>query len=318
MSSGSSARERLQVERRVAHSVMNNIAGGGFRPVSDLRRQVRDTRRLPPMPEIAPRILRLANDPNADAADLAEVVQLDPALAAQVVHWANSPLYVVGNNVTGVRDAIVRVGFDLVMSLAFGLAAMRPFRVPKEGPVGLHAIWRSSLYSASLCHRLVRRLHPELRPELPTAYLSGLLHNLGLLLLGHLFPDEHRLVGRLMEANPQVPLINVESYICGVDHVQMGLWLMEAWQMPEPVQVALREQDDEDYEGEHAACAGLVLLSDRLLRRVHIGFGEHGQLSEPVLERLGLDEEACEEALDQVVEQGREIDALTRQLLRGA
>ena len=47
---------------------------------------------LRPLPSIALRIMQLANDPSADAAKLAAIIELDPLLTAQIIRWASYSL----------------------------------------------------------------------------------------------------------------------------------------------------------------------------------------------------------------------------------
>lgn len=76
-----------------------------------------------PLPETARRIIRLRTDPNSVMADLVDIVESDPSLAAQVISWASSSFYAAPGRVNSVYDAISRVlGFDMVMNLAMGLS----------------------------------------------------------------------------------------------------------------------------------------------------------------------------------------------------
>ena len=229
------------------------------RPASDLRRRIEQIYQLPPMPEMAQRILALRNDPDASIADLAAIVEMDPSLAAQVVRHATSPFYGYRGKIRSIHDAITRVlGFDLVMNMALGLAMGRSFRNPKDGPLGLRAFWRHAVYSACLAQALAREVPEDRRPEPGLAYLAGLLHNFGFLLLGHLFPPEFKLLNRLVAANPDKPVSALEKCVLGMGqaqdvldmgHAGIGAWLMQAWQMPEEIVVTLREHHDPEYRG---------------------------------------------------------------------
>ena len=124
------------------------------------------------MPELGRRILELQSDPNAGARELANIVQLDPSLAAQVIRYASSSYYGYTGRITNIQEAISRVlGYDMVMNLAIGLAAGRSFCIPETGPLGLKSFWEHAIISAVLMQRLSAAM-PEGNAASPGAVLS--------------------------------------------------------------------------------------------------------------------------------------------------
>jgi prolyl-tRNA editing enzyme YbaK/EbsC (Cys-tRNA(Pro) deacylase) len=159
--------------------------------------RLEETLDMPPMPETAQKIIDLRMDPDAETEELAKLVNQDPGLAAQVISWANSPYYGIASPIVNVQEAVVRVlGFDLVINLALGLSLGRTLEVPKDGPQGYTPFWQQSVYTAAMMSELVRALPPGSRPTQGIAYLCGLLHNFGFLILGHVFPPHFKMVNR--------------------------------------------------------------------------------------------------------------------------
>jgi HD-like signal output (HDOD) protein len=241
-----------------------------------VERRIERVYELPSMPDLGRRILKLKNGSNAGVPQLARIIQLDPSLAAQVIRYASSSYYGCDGRVASVEDAIGRVlGYDLVLNLALGLAAGRSFRIPDEGPLGLSRFWEHAVLSAVLVHELGASLPRRIRPEPGLSYLCGLLHDFGVLLLGHLFPPEFQLLNRFAAANPQRTLPELECQLLGMGgakellsmgHARIGAWLMQAWKMPESVAVTLLEHHNPDYRGAHEVSVHLVQLSDFLQR----------------------------------------------------
>lgn len=154
-----------------------------------LREGIEAITELPVMPQTVQQILILRAHPTTSAQDILRIVERDPSLAAQVVYWARSPLHGHPVVVDSLQTAIEQVlGVDNTLNLLLGSSMSQTFRIPADGPVGLKAFWRHSTYCASLVSELAKLL-PEsvdVKPEL--AYLCGLLHNFGYLVLGHVFP----------------------------------------------------------------------------------------------------------------------------------
>jgi HD-like signal output (HDOD) protein len=123
--------------------------------IRTIEKRIEQVYELPPMPELGTRILELRSNPNASAQQLANIVQLDPSLAAQVIRYASSPYYGYRGRITNVQEAISRVlGYDMVFNLALGLAVGRSFRIPDEGPLGLTRFWEHAVCSAILVQKI--------------------------------------------------------------------------------------------------------------------------------------------------------------------
>jgi HD-like signal output (HDOD) protein/prolyl-tRNA editing enzyme YbaK/EbsC (Cys-tRNA(Pro) deacylase) len=295
-----------------------------FTPAIEVKRRVQQLYDLPPMPEMALRILELRRNPNASAADLARVVELDPSFAATVTRYACSPLYAYRGKINSIHDAIARVlGYDMVMNIALGLAAGKSLKNPPDGPLGLNAFWRHATYSAALVQALVQAMPKALRPGPGMAYLAGLLHNFGFLLLGHLFQPEFYLLNKLVATNPGIPVTELEKHVLGMGqaqevmgmgHAVIGAWLMQSWNMPEEIIVALREHHNEGYDGEHAVFSRLVLIADCLLKGQGIGDATCSDLPESVLHALGLDQAKIEAIFMGMLSKRDDLEYMSRLL----
>jgi len=312
------------VDLNVPDGVDLDAMVASFTPAPEVRRHIEELYELPPMPAVAQRILRLRADPAASAEDLAAVVELDPSLAAQVIRYASSPFFGYRGRIDSIRDAISRVlGFDMVAGMAMGLAAGRAFRNPPDGPLGMRAFWRHSAYCAALVQALAKLMPAGSRPRPGIAYLAGLLHNFGFLLMGHLFQPEFFLLNKLVAANPKVAVTAIErrvlcmgqarDVLC-LGHPSIGAWLTHSWRLPDEVTVTVCEHHNADYDGNHAFYPGLVLVANRLLRRHGIGDEVQEPVPEALWARLGLDPERAEETLEALMAGGEALDALASHL----
>lgn len=281
-----------------------------------IKRNIDEFIELPAQPGSTQAILGIYANPKANVDDLARIVELDPALAAKVIRYASSPLYGYKGKLSSIKEAIARVlGFDMVMNLAMAISVGNSFRLPADGPLGLNAYWQHSVYCAALCERLARAVPRELRPRLGTAYLAGLLHNIGRLLLGHAFQNEYFLLNRFVLANPEIPVNDIERFVLGVGHEQIGGWLMESWRMPAELTTAVRWHHDEDYWDQHAIYPQLVLLANRLLKRHGIGDAETEELPKAIMEMLELSEEQVVAACAHVMKGSEKLDSVAMQLV---
>ncbi|MEP1214566.1 MAG: HDOD domain-containing protein [Marinobacter sp.] len=233
--------------------------------------------RLPPMPALALRILRLTANTEATARELAELIEFDPSLTAQIMRYARSALFNYPGQINSVQEAVTRVlGFDRVAHIALGIASVRAFEVPRQGMLGMDQFWRHSLYCAFLCQRMA----PGCNADKGLAYLCGLLHNFGLLLIGHLFPQEFSELNTLREANPEASMHSLEQQVFGADdsqqmlavgHGAIGGILHRLWELPDPVVKAAGMHQQQGYQGEHENYVLMVQLANGLLKEKGIG-----------------------------------------------
>ena len=152
------------------------------------------------------------------------------------------------------------------------------------------------------------------RPIRGLAYLAGLLCNFGHLLLGVVFPPQFYTLNKLITFNPHIHPSLIEKYLLGVDHEQIGSWLMKAWKMPPEVNAAVLKHHEEEVEGPFLVYSNLVYLANKLLKRHNLGDAENAEISPQLLERLGLTETQILCALESVTSQAEEWDALAKQI----
>lgn len=136
-----------------------------------------DKLELPPMPEVALRIRRMADDPDVGIPDLAKVVQTDAAVAGGIFHAANSPLFCGSAPVNNLKDAVVRLGLKTTQSIATSIAMRATFNVKSsEIKKRMHALWEHSVNVSAMSYVIARK-RKGMDPE--RALLAGLLHDIG-------------------------------------------------------------------------------------------------------------------------------------------
>lgn len=270
---------------------------------------------LPPMPDMAHKIITLNANPYARVQDLAAVVEVDPSLSAQIVRYARSPFFGYRGRINSVHEAIARVlGYDLVMNIALGLAAAAPFKHARSGPLGLDAYWRHATYSAILTQSLSVTVAKGVRPRQGMAYLAGLLHNFGFVVLGHLYPDSFKQLNEAVAANPQTPVMELEMSIVGTPHTEIGAWLMEAWNMPGEVITTIHEHHNTNFTGNFAPYAHLVRLVDHLLKQYELGDAPTADVPTDVMQSLGITQTQIDAKLNKLLESRDELDHIAHTL----
>ncbi|SFN32615.1 HDOD domain-containing protein [Marinobacter pelagius] len=289
----------------------------GALTLDEVAGKLRNIYRLPPMPALAPQIRSMATSEGAVAEDLADVIELDPSLTAQILRYARSGLFETSGETETVRQAVTRVlGVDRVAHIVQGSALVGGFGIPRDGILGMQAFWSHALYCGFLCQRIA----PRCGVDRDMAYLCGLLHNFGLLLLGYLFPAEFEELSRLRESNPEASMKALEQQVFGhgdeegelaVGHGAIGGLFHRFWQLPEPVIKAAGMHQYQGYTGEHETYVLIVQLANGLLKSRGIG-DEFNEDNVPVLlASLGLRQDAVYDFEKDIDSLSPDLDALT-------
>lgn len=299
-------------DRDQLHSAINRFTG------LRIQQRLEDTLELPPLPETAQRIIHLRVNPNALMGDLVDVVESDPSLAAQVVSWASSSFYAAAGQVRSVHDAVSRVlGFDLVMNLAMGLSLGRALRQPSDHPDGYVGYWQQAIWQAQAAGILAGMMRGPRRPVFGLAYLSGLLHNFGHLVLAQVFPPHFRLVCRSLEVNPNIDSSVIEHKLLGITREQIAAQLMENWGMPDEVTAAIRYQKNPAFDGDHHLYARLLWLGRQLLTHKGIALGAGEPMPQAIFDELGLNREKVDERFDELVNNKDSVMAIAGMMSQG-
>ena len=146
------------------------------------------------------------------------------------------------------------------------------------------------------------------------AYLSGLLHNYGYLVLAHIFPPYFSLINRYIEANPHICHVHVEHHLLGVTRDQIGGALMECWNMPEEVVSALRYQHSPDSDSEHAIYSQLLCVATQAMINTGLIQGPKKQLDTALLTTLTLEADDVEAVVQRLIEGKDDLMSMARSL----
>lgn len=193
---------------------------------------------LPPLPQVALRVIHVAQDPRSSAADLAVAVSSDPALAARILRAANSPLFRANREITSVQEALVRLGFVQARNIAVSSAITGAYAPDARNALfRIEDFWRHSLAVALKASEMAGR-----RPgsDVPTAFTAGLLHDIGRLAL--FYADAAAMDQAVAQALAEdVPLDALEVQVFGVGHDTVGGRLAARWGLPPATVQAIAE-----------------------------------------------------------------------------
>ncbi|WP_303723006.1 HDOD domain-containing protein [Malonomonas rubra] len=227
---------------------------GTFRDFDSI---IKNMGELPPSPIVATKLLELLRDPNLHLKALANAVSLDPVISARLLRMANSAFYEQQKQVNSVDRAIIVIGEDALKNLAMEYSLRNAH---KTYGVLERRLWEMSIGCAVGCRMIADRLTKIDKSE---AYLTGLQHHIGKVLMVNRNKDLYKEVVQIVEAG-KGELRDVEKGLFAYSHELIGAALLDYWNYPESiVNATLHHHDFEtlDPEEEYEVYTLCAILS---------------------------------------------------------
>lgn len=179
-------------------------------------------RSIPPMPSAAQKAFRLSINPKAEARDFIEVIESDESLSARIIRVSNSVYFDRGKKSNSIADAVGIIGLNELKSLlnASSLATLFPSTHPSRT-----LAWNNDICTALYSRYLAEQFLPE---EKDQAFLCGMMHDIGKLLLIQRANEEYSKIISKVESNG-VPFHIAESETYLFDHTEVGQLVGEKW-----------------------------------------------------------------------------------------
>lgn len=207
-------------------------------PMSSVSREtlVRRIEEISTLPQIALRVMEVANDPRSGAAELKAVMESDVALSARVLRCVNSAAYAVRTKISNLQQAIAYLGMKQVRNLAMTAGVTELFRNEETiGPYRRTELWRHLVCVAIGARLIAMRLKFQ---NFEDAFLAGLLHDLGIILEDQYLHVPFTQV--IHSLDDEKTLADVERLHFGFDHTELGHDVAQLWRFPEVVRAAIR------------------------------------------------------------------------------
>lgn len=135
-------------------------------------------------------VIALTASSRSDSKMLAQVLAHDPVLSQRVLQIANSAVYAGRKGYTAtLEEAVVKLGYGSVSNIAASAAVFEAFKGSESSSSFLLRFWEHSLGTSIVMQHLVSQVSASVAIR-NAAYLVGLCHDLGELLLRQEFQRE--------------------------------------------------------------------------------------------------------------------------------
>ena len=243
---------------------------------------------IPPFPKVALRVMELLRDPDVQAGQLAEIIQYDPSITANVIKMCNAAYFGLARKVSSLDEALVVLGNETLKDMIIAGSSARFYK----GEIGTGymleqgELWKHSVAVAIMARLLVRHIK---KVDPGSAFTAGLLHDIGKRFLSSFVADDFARIVRKVDRE-KCSFVTAEKDCLGISHAGLSAMILEKWQFPpEQIEAVRRHHDPDALEREDLTA--LIALSNGLVISMGIGVGADGlatELNGKGLKRFGL------------------------------
>ncbi len=248
---------------------------------------------LPPFSPVLNKLLASLGDDSFSYRQMGALIEQDTVLTGNVLRMVNSAAYGRRTEVMAISNAVAILGINKLRNLVLTLSVANMWRsVKTANHWSLKRFNMHELATAILCDTLAQRMEVEF-PE--GAFLAGLLHDLGKLLIVMASPADHLDI-EAHAAKTGCGMLEAERFVLETDHAALSAEALRIWKLPVSLQDAVRNH--------HAPVVGslslAVSVADECVNRLGVGIvalagppeGTDVDICITVLGRIGLEGQA--------------------------
>ncbi len=228
--------------------------------------------RLEPLPLTLQRLVVILGKEDINTTEIVQVIELDGAVAANILRMANSARFGGRFEITNLKDAVVRLGTSVLLEIALGaqlhtLRTAAPLYDLTEDDLWLHGAAASMAVKA-----IMRESHSGSIPQIAT--IAALIHDIGkLIMVRYLQADVSAILSICSEK--QVTFVEAEREIFGCDHAEVGAAVARKWSFPEPITQVI-ERHHQVPVVEATPMLDAVMLANLAAKTIGVGLGLEG------------------------------------------
>ena len=193
--------------------------------------------RLPSIPSLYSEIVDVLHDPEVSLETVGDIIAKDIAMTAQILKLVNSAFFGLRRQVSSPAEAASYLGLDTIRSLVLSISAFSQYESVQIEGFSFSALWTHSLDTGAAA-KAIAKMEGADRKLADEAFVSGMLHDTGKIVLAANYADQYGEVLKLMQ-NDGLEQCQAEQQIFGANHTDVGGYLLGLWGLPVPVVEAI-------------------------------------------------------------------------------
>jgi HD-like signal output (HDOD) protein len=229
-----------------------------------IKKMVDRIRDLPPLPTLVSQILQILSKPETPLEEIEAIISKDQALVAKLIQVGNSALYGGMQKVSTLRQVLTRLGLKTIRNLVVAASTRGFFMHDRKGMrLWGQFLWQHAVETALAARRIADTIK---YPEPEEAFIGGLVHDIGKLVILMLFAEPYREILKLKKVR-QMASIPAEMQVLGCNHEQIGRLLLDRWNMPDSTKACAEFHHRCRESQAHGDLVAIVSYADHLSRQ---------------------------------------------------
>jgi HD-like signal output (HDOD) protein len=185
---------------------------------------------LPSLPSLYVEIMRELSSDDPSVETVAGIIARDPGMTARILQIVNSAVLGLARKISSPFEAVQYLGFGTVRSLVLSAHIFSCFQRTNLKGFSIDQLWKHAMGTGTLA-RLIMRLQDANPTDTEEAYIGGMLHDIGKLMLADSRPRQYEQALQLA-AERKVPVHETELEVFGASHAAVAAYLLGLWGLP--------------------------------------------------------------------------------------
>jgi len=192
-----------------------------------LRTLISGIRTLPSLPHLYQELVAAMGSSTASADVATRIISQDMAMVSKLLQVVNSAFFGLRRTISSPAHAIALLGIDSVKALVLSVQVFAQFEQAKRSPIPLETLWKHGLLTGTSA-RDIAKSQDIGSIGVEGAFMAGLLHDVGLLVLATNFPEEYgHVLTNVRES--RLSVCDAERAVFKASHEDVGAYLLGLW-----------------------------------------------------------------------------------------
>lgn len=199
----------------------------------DLKRLVSQMESLPSLPSLYTQVMELIQSPNGSIKKIGDVIAKDLAMTTKILQLVNSAFFGIPRHISNPAQAAGLLGLDTIKALVLTIGIFTKYEQKRFAHFGIENLWNHSIKTGAIAKKVADTEGADSHLA-DNAFMAGLLHDVGKLVMMTNVPDKYEVVFEKKKYQ-NLTLNEAEQSVFGATHADVGAYLAGLWGLPNAI-----------------------------------------------------------------------------------
>jgi HD-like signal output (HDOD) protein/CheY-like chemotaxis protein len=189
---------------------------------------------LPSVPALYMELVQELESEDASISRVGDIIAKDMGLTVKLLKLVNSSFFGLPQRVTNPAKAVSLLGTEIVKAVVLTSGTFEKFKKLKFTGFSMDRMWEHA-FTCAVFAKIIAQVKSLDRKQIDTAFMAGLLHDIGILLIAAHLPDEFTRILDLVQERGATTMAEAEMEVIGTSHAAVGAYLLGLWGLPDAI-----------------------------------------------------------------------------------